>query len=134
MTATPAISRRAVVKSGAVLTTGALSGAWAGCSGTAAPAPEPITFVVAHGAWSSGWAWKRMHPLMTGRGHRLLTPSYTGLGERAHLARSEAFRPYAEQAAAAGWPVSEMDASHNPHITVPDELAGLLERIARESA
>jgi pimeloyl-ACP methyl ester carboxylesterase len=44
------------------------------------------TFVVAHGAWSAGWAWKKMHPLMAARGHRLLTPSHTGLGERAHLA------------------------------------------------
>src|SRR5215211_4238349 len=38
------------------------------------------------GAWSAGWAWKKMHPLMTAAGHRLLTPTYTGLGERAHLA------------------------------------------------
>jgi pimeloyl-ACP methyl ester carboxylesterase len=43
-------------------------------------------FVVAHGAWSAGWAWKKMHPLLRGRGHVLWTPSYTGLGERAHLA------------------------------------------------
>jgi len=42
--------------------------------------------VVAHGAWSAGWAWKKMHPLMTVRGHRLMTPTYTGLGERGHLA------------------------------------------------
>jgi pimeloyl-ACP methyl ester carboxylesterase len=44
------------------------------------------TFVVAHGAWSAGWAWKKMHPLMAGRGHRFVTPTYTGLGERSHLA------------------------------------------------
>jgi pimeloyl-ACP methyl ester carboxylesterase len=44
------------------------------------------TFLVCHGAWSAGWAWKKMHPLMTAAGHRLVTPSYTGLGERAHLA------------------------------------------------
>jgi len=44
------------------------------------------TFLVCHGAWSAGWAWKKMHPLMAARGHRLITPSYTGLGERAHLA------------------------------------------------
>jgi pimeloyl-ACP methyl ester carboxylesterase len=44
------------------------------------------TFLVCHGAWSAGWAWKKMHPLMAARGHRLVTPSYTGLGERAHLA------------------------------------------------
>lgn len=42
-------------------------------------------FVVAHGAWSAGWAWKKMHPLMQARGHRLITPTCTGLGERAHL-------------------------------------------------
>jgi len=44
------------------------------------------TFLVAHGAWSAGWAWKKMHPLLRARGHRLVTPTYTGLGERAHLA------------------------------------------------
>jgi pimeloyl-ACP methyl ester carboxylesterase len=44
------------------------------------------TFLVCHGAWSAGWAWKKMHPLMQAAGHRLFTPSYTGLGERAHLA------------------------------------------------
>lgn len=44
------------------------------------------TFVVAHGAWSSAWAWKKMRPLLRAVGHELWTPSYTGLGERAHLA------------------------------------------------
>ena len=44
------------------------------------------TFVVAHGAWSAGWGWKKMHPLMAARGHRLITPTLTGLGERGHLA------------------------------------------------
>ncbi len=47
------------------------------------------TFVVAHGAWSAGWGWKKMHPLMAARGHRLITPTYTGLGERTHLASPE---------------------------------------------
>jgi pimeloyl-ACP methyl ester carboxylesterase len=47
------------------------------------------TFLVCHGAWSAGWAWKKMHPLMQAAGHRLVTPSYTGLGERAHLAHRE---------------------------------------------
>jgi pimeloyl-ACP methyl ester carboxylesterase len=46
-------------------------------------------FVVAHGAWSAGWGWKKMHPLMAARGHRLITPTLTGLGERAHLARPD---------------------------------------------
>ena len=47
---------------------------------------SPKIFLVCHGAWSAGWAWKKMHPLMQAAGHRLVTPSYTGLGERAHLA------------------------------------------------
>ena len=46
-------------------------------------------FVVAHGAWGAGWTWKKMHPLLGARGHRLLTPTYTGLGERSHLARPD---------------------------------------------
>ena len=44
------------------------------------------TIVVAHGAWSAGWAWKKMRPLLRARGHEVFTPTYTGLGERAHLA------------------------------------------------
>jgi len=43
------------------------------------------TFLVAHGAWAAGWAWKKMPPLMNAMGHRFITPTYTGLGERVHL-------------------------------------------------
>jgi hypothetical protein len=58
-------------------------------STVAAPAiaqSHAATFLVAHGAWSAGWAWKKMHPLMSAGGYRLITPTYTGLGEREHLA------------------------------------------------
>src|SRR5450432_3184905 len=44
------------------------------------------TFLVCHGAWGGGFSWKKMHPLMHAAGHRLVTPTYTGLGEREHLA------------------------------------------------
>jgi pimeloyl-ACP methyl ester carboxylesterase len=44
------------------------------------------TFVIVHGAWSAAWAWKRMRPLLRGRGHEVHTPTHTGLGERSHLA------------------------------------------------
>lgn len=44
------------------------------------------TIVLAHGAWSSAWAWKKVRPLMAAAGHQFFTPSYTGLGERGHLA------------------------------------------------
>ena len=43
-------------------------------------------FVICHGAWSAGWAWGKMRPLLRAAGHEIFTPSYTGLGERAHLA------------------------------------------------
>jgi len=46
-------------------------------------------FVVAHGAWSAAWAWKKMRPLLRAAGHELWTPTYTGLGERAHLGSPE---------------------------------------------
>jgi pimeloyl-ACP methyl ester carboxylesterase len=254
------VSRRDVMRGGATLA-GVLASSGIG---TVVAAATGTTFVVAHGAWSSGWAWKKMHPLLAANGHRLVTPSYTGLGERTHLAnaaidldthvmdvvnvleyedlrdavlighsyggmvatgvadrarerlrrliyvdafvpddgqsladltggeadlraravdgwrvppnplpddtpaedldwimarrghhpigsfvkplkltrgpltlprdyvlctKSENFRSYATRARAAGWPVHELDSSHNPHITVPEELAALLERI-----
>lgn len=42
--------------------------------------------VLAHGAWSAAWAWKKMRPLLRGAGHEFFSPTYTGLGARAHLA------------------------------------------------
>ena len=44
------------------------------------------TILVCHGAWSGGWSWKKMFPLMRAAGHRLVVPTYTGLGDREHLA------------------------------------------------
>jgi pimeloyl-ACP methyl ester carboxylesterase len=47
------------------------------------------TIVLAHGAWSAGWAWKKMRPLFAAAGHEFFSPTYTGLGERAHLANPD---------------------------------------------
>src|SRR5258708_15679087 len=47
------------------------------------------TFFVAHGAWSGGWGWKKVRPLMAAAGHEFFAPTQTGLGERAHLAHRE---------------------------------------------
>src|SRR5262245_51808475 len=43
------------------------------------------TFLIGHGAWSAAWAWKKVRPLLRAAGHEVFTPTYTGLGERAHL-------------------------------------------------
>jgi len=43
------------------------------------------TFVLVHGAWHGGWCWRRVADQLTARGHRVFTPTFTGLGERMHL-------------------------------------------------
>jgi pimeloyl-ACP methyl ester carboxylesterase len=43
------------------------------------------TFLLVHGAWHGGWCWQRVADLLAARGHKVLAPTMTGLGERAHL-------------------------------------------------
>jgi pimeloyl-ACP methyl ester carboxylesterase len=43
-------------------------------------------FVLVHPAWLGGWCWKKLVPLLAKQGHRVHTPTLTGLGERSHLA------------------------------------------------
>ena len=47
------------------------------------------TFVLMHGGWHGGWCWRRVAKLLRARGHEVLTPTQTGLGERAHLLRTD---------------------------------------------
>jgi pimeloyl-ACP methyl ester carboxylesterase len=46
-------------------------------------------FVLVHGAWHGGWCWAKVARLLRDAGHEVYTPTLTGLGERAHLARPE---------------------------------------------
>lgn len=43
------------------------------------------TFVLVHGAWHGGWCWRMVAAKLEADGHRVFTPTLTGLGERAHL-------------------------------------------------
>jgi pimeloyl-ACP methyl ester carboxylesterase len=43
------------------------------------------TFVLVHGAWHGGWCYSRVAQLLSAAGHRVFTPTLTGVGERAHL-------------------------------------------------
>ena len=43
------------------------------------------TFVLVHGAWHGGWCWRRVADHLEGKGHKVFTPTMTGLGERSHL-------------------------------------------------
>jgi len=46
------------------------------------------TFVLVHGAWHGGWCWRRVADLLERQGHKVFTPTLTGLGERSHLMRA----------------------------------------------
>jgi alpha/beta hydrolase family protein len=41
--------------------------------------------VLVRGAWHGGWCWSKVALILRGRGHTVLTPTQTGLGERSHL-------------------------------------------------
>lgn len=43
------------------------------------------TFVLVHGASQGGWCWRRISDRLERRGHKVFTPTLTGLGERSHL-------------------------------------------------
>jgi pimeloyl-ACP methyl ester carboxylesterase len=43
-------------------------------------------YLICHGAWGGGWAWRKVRPLLRAAGHDVFTPTYTGLGDRSHLA------------------------------------------------
>ena len=42
-------------------------------------------FVLVHGAWHGGWCWRRVSDILSARGHRVFTPTLTGLADRSHL-------------------------------------------------
>jgi pimeloyl-ACP methyl ester carboxylesterase len=44
-----------------------------------------MTFILIHGAWHGGWAWRRTATILRQGGHDVYAPSLTGLGDRSHL-------------------------------------------------
>jgi pimeloyl-ACP methyl ester carboxylesterase len=57
----------------------------AALGGTPAVAQTRKTFVLVHGAWHGGWCWRRVADLLEGKGHKVYTPTLTGVGDRSHL-------------------------------------------------
>ncbi|MGC4039081.1 MAG: alpha/beta fold hydrolase [Chitinophagaceae bacterium] len=49
---------------------------------------KPV-YVIVHGAWGGGWAFKKVDSLLTAKGCKVYRPTLTGQGERAHLASAE---------------------------------------------
>lgn len=80
------VSRRQLIKAAAA------SAAIGASIGAAAPAvaqgSTSRTFVLVHGAWHGGWCWRRVADDLTARGHKVFTPTLTGVGERSHLLSS----------------------------------------------
>jgi pimeloyl-ACP methyl ester carboxylesterase len=75
---------------------GLIAGATAGVSVTALGGMQAMaqtsaqkTFVLVHGAWHGGWCWRRVCDLLEKHGHKVFTPTMTGLGERSHLMSKE---------------------------------------------
>ena len=77
------ISRRHILAGAVAAPVAAAGGA------RAAAAAKPSTFVLVHGAWHGGWCWKRVRATLQAQGHRVFTPTLTGLCERSHLLTRE---------------------------------------------
>jgi pimeloyl-ACP methyl ester carboxylesterase len=82
-------NRRDALSTGAVVAMGLMSPAnpavaARASSGRGKPSAKP-PFVLVHGAWHGGWCWRDVKVLLEVAGHKVFTPTLTGLGERAHL-------------------------------------------------
>ena len=44
------------------------------------------SFVLVHGGWHGGWCWRRVADRLTAKGHYVVAPTLTGVGERSHQA------------------------------------------------
>ncbi|MEQ1613525.1 MAG: alpha/beta hydrolase family protein [Hyphomicrobiaceae bacterium] len=74
-------TRRAAI--GAMVAAGAVTAS--GIVQTAEAQAAQKTFVLVHGAWHGGWCWRRVADLLERKGHKVYTPTLTGLCDRSHL-------------------------------------------------
>jgi pimeloyl-ACP methyl ester carboxylesterase len=47
------------------------------------------TFVLVHGAWHGSWCWARVRQGLIEQGHRVFTPTLTGVAEQSHALSSD---------------------------------------------
>src|SRR5579871_5059161 len=72
-------TRRTVLAAGL----GVAAAASSASAGSAQSAQK--TFVLVHGAWHGGWCWRRVADLLEKSGHKVYTPTLTGVADRSHL-------------------------------------------------
>ncbi len=53
------------------------------------PVAGPATYILVHGAWGGGWAFREIDQRLSSLGHKVFRPTLTGLGEKVHLARPD---------------------------------------------
>ncbi len=75
------VNRRTALAGVSALGAAALASGAAQAQGAA----SSKTYVLVHGAYGGGWIWHDVAAALRGQGHRVFTPTQTGLGERSHL-------------------------------------------------
>jgi len=84
-TSTTSTTRRHfVAAAGAVTVAGSTMAHDARAQEKSADGPSK-TFVLVHGAWHGGWCWRRVADILEKKGHKVYTPTLTGLCDRSHL-------------------------------------------------
>jgi pimeloyl-ACP methyl ester carboxylesterase len=76
------VTRRGVIAGGGGVAAIAAS---AHTLGAARAQSAQKAFVLVHGTFVGGWYWRRVVDLLEKNGHKVFSPTLTGLGERSHL-------------------------------------------------
>jgi pimeloyl-ACP methyl ester carboxylesterase len=86
--ATPETMRRLLVLFALALSLTAIRAAETPATAPAA-VERKFTYVIVHGAWGGGWAFKEVERLLRADGHTVYRPTLTGQGEKVHLANPD---------------------------------------------
>ena len=82
---TTSTSRRGFLAGAGALALGTVCSSRDSKAKPAANAAGRRAVVLVHGSWHGGWCWSRVAEPLRAQGHRVYTPTQTGLGERSHL-------------------------------------------------
>ena len=83
------ITRRGVIRSVAAGVGVVAPAASADIVGAARAQSASKAFLLIHGTYCGGWIWRRASDLLEKQGHKVFSPTLTGLGERSHLLRKD---------------------------------------------
>jgi pimeloyl-ACP methyl ester carboxylesterase len=78
-------SRRRLLQACALALPAGVLAAGSTAAATKEKTVAPRTFVLVHGAWHGGWCWQRVSAALEAQGHKVYTPTLTGLADRSHL-------------------------------------------------